>query len=475
MYLPDAYLAQLQALLPTGPAWTREPDSVLTRLLLAEAAEFARIDERIDQFADETDPRTAYELLADWERVLGLPDPCTAAATTIAARQAACWRKLAYQAGQTPAFYIALAASIGFEIEIHEFDPDVDDWDGSLTGLIGGGRYRYVWRVHVLNAGSLDYFRAGDPVGMRLVEGDVGIDVECILQSARPAHTYIVFSYPEDGLPEPAGPPIVEDVAGGSIASDTPHDFDLSSHISGGGHTSIAAGDGAHGTTHEAGDVVTYTPEAGYSGTDSFTWAATGPGGTSAPATVSLTVAVPAAPSIEDVAVNVPMNAATPIDLSDHVDGVHSSIATSAPSHGARAVSGDVVTYTPTTGYSGSDSVTWTATGPGGTSSTKTITITVAAALFADDVYDYGAVWNTPTSIDLSSSIAGVHTGVSVLGGPSHGSVTVAGDVVTYTPSGGDLGPDSFGYRANASGGGHSNTATVGISVTRFAGGELED
>lgn len=463
MYLASSYLAQLQALLPTGPAWPREPDAVLTRLLTAEAEEFARIDERIEQLEDETDPRTAYELLADWERVLGLPDPCTAAATTIAARQAACWRKLAYQAGQTPAFYVALAASIGFEIEIHEFDPDIDDWDGSLTGLIGGGRYRYVWRVHVLNAGSLDYFRAGDPVGMRLREGDVGIDVECILQAAKPAHTYIVFSYPEAGIPEPAGPPTVEDVDDIDVPTDTPTDIDLASHIGGGGHTSIAASDGAHGTTHEAGDVVTYTPDAGYSGADSFTYTATGPGGTSSPATVTVDVEVPAAPSVEDVAVTVPMNTATPIDLSSHVSGVHTSIATSAPSHGARTVSGDVVTYTPTTGYSGADSFTWTATGPGGTSAAETVSITVSAPLSAEDVFDYFILWNTPTGIDLSGAIGGTHTSVTV-GAASHGTMAVAGDVVTYTPAGGFSGTDSFTYTAHASGGG-SATATVHVRV----------
>lgn len=192
-----SYLAQLQALLPTGAAWTREPDAVLTRLLHAEADEFTRIDMRMEQSRDEADPRTAYEMLEDWERLLGLPDGCTALATSIAARQAACWRKLAFQAGQTKAFYIELAASIGSEIEIHEFDPEVDDYDASLTALIAGGKYRFVWRVHVLNAGDFTVFRFGDPFGGRFVDGDSAIDLECILNAAKPAHTHVVFSYPE--------------------------------------------------------------------------------------------------------------------------------------------------------------------------------------------------------------------------------------------------------------------------------------
>lgn len=189
------YTAQLQALLPTGPAWTREPDATLTALLAGLAEELARADERIGELFEEGDPRTAQEMMDDWERVLGLPDPCTASATTLAARQLIAWRKLAFQAGQTKAFYIALAASIGVEIEIIEFDPDVDDFDGSLTPLITGGKYRFVWRVNVLTATDYTLFRVGtSAVGDRLADGGA-IDLECMILAARPAHTRVIFTY----------------------------------------------------------------------------------------------------------------------------------------------------------------------------------------------------------------------------------------------------------------------------------------
>ncbi|MEO6217771.1 MAG: putative phage tail protein [Sphingomonas sp.] len=191
------YTGELQAMLPTGAAWTRAPDATLTKLMAAFAEEFARIDARSERLLLETDPRTAYEMLSEWEYMLGLPDPCTAAATSIAARQAACYRKFAFQAGQTKAFYIALAASIGFAIEIHELDPDVDDFDGSLTALITDGRWRFVWRVHVLNAGTFTFFRFGDSFGGQFADGDVSLDIECILTAAKPAHTHVIFSYPE--------------------------------------------------------------------------------------------------------------------------------------------------------------------------------------------------------------------------------------------------------------------------------------
>ncbi|QNN46135.1 IPT/TIG domain-containing protein [Thermomonas brevis] len=158
--------------------------------------------------------------------------------------------------------------------------------------------------------------------------------------------------------------------------------IDLSASISGGPHASIAIGTApVHGTTSIAGDVVTYTPAPGYFGADSFTYTATGAGGTSNVATVGLTVATPPAPVASDRnGVAVPFNSTgVAIDLSSSVTGVHSSLAiATAPSHGTASVAGDVVTYTPAGNYAGADSFTYTATGPGGTSAPATVTVQVA-------------------------------------------------------------------------------------------------
>ncbi|MFX8207333.1 Ig-like domain-containing protein, partial [Acinetobacter baumannii] len=89
----------------------------------------------------------------------------------------------------------------------------------------------------------------------------------------------------------------------------------------------------------------------GQSGRDSFGYTATGPGGTSPAATVTLTVATPAAPSVAAKTASVAYDTATPIDLTASVSGVHSSLTvSSAPAHGTTSIAGDVITYTPTTG-----------------------------------------------------------------------------------------------------------------------------
>ena len=72
----SAYLSQLIGLLPPGDALAREPGSVLERLLSVPAAELARVDGRVEALLLESDPARTAEMLADWERALGLPDVC---------------------------------------------------------------------------------------------------------------------------------------------------------------------------------------------------------------------------------------------------------------------------------------------------------------------------------------------------------------------------------------------------------------
>src|SRR3546814_3913275 len=82
--------------------------------------------------------------------------------------------------------------------------------------------------------------------------------------------------------------PISATVAYGSSANP------ITLAISGGPATSVAvAGPPTHGSAVASGTTITYQPDAGHAGADSFTYTASGPGGVSAPATVSITVSPP--------------------------------------------------------------------------------------------------------------------------------------------------------------------------------------
>lgn len=189
----------MRQLLPRGAAWEFAPDGTFARLLEALAAEFAQIDVRAVELADEADPRTALETLIDWERVAGLPDACTGQPDNVRERQIALVEKLTSVAGQRPADFIDLAARIGFEIDIEEHRP-------LRTGFRVGDRckdvaWAFAWSVIVQpfdGAGrpvlAIAHFKVGDPVGTR-VRGFGSLDLECVIRRAAPAHTTVIFAY----------------------------------------------------------------------------------------------------------------------------------------------------------------------------------------------------------------------------------------------------------------------------------------
>ena len=110
----EDYRRLLAALLPQGLIWPRDAESNLGRLLHSLAEELARIDARGGDLINEADPRTAFELLSQWEKVCGLPDECSALSETLAARRGAVLAKLTALGGQTPDYFIELAATLGY-------------------------------------------------------------------------------------------------------------------------------------------------------------------------------------------------------------------------------------------------------------------------------------------------------------------------------------------------------------------------
>ncbi|WP_083554639.1 YmfQ family protein [Novosphingobium sp. NDB2Meth1] len=201
-----AYFEQLRALLPRGAAWICEAGTTLGKLLSGLAVELARIDARGIDLIEEADPRTAYELLPDWERVAGLPDTCTGAPETARERQAALHQKLTSTGGQTIAYFIDLAAKAGFLIEIDEHRPAVVGM--ACDAELYGEAWAFAWTVRVLpfngtQQGELPVAvaEAGDPVGIPL-RGWGALDLECLIGRARPAHTTVLFAYEVE--PEPA-------------------------------------------------------------------------------------------------------------------------------------------------------------------------------------------------------------------------------------------------------------------------------
>lgn len=242
----DDYAEAFQDLHPVGAAWPRTEaplpgdttargdDEALSDLTRGLAQVWGdKVDARAaDLLFVETDPRQTYELLPDWERAFGLPDPCSTEAPNLALRREALIRKLTMVGRQDPSFFIDLATSLGYQIRLYEYRPVVsgitacgetrttatlsysyarcgkavvgkdhlceisqtggDDWIWRL----GAPNIRFIWRISVLNT-SLRWLRAG--VGECGVdhhcEFGLATDLECLIRRLAPGHTAVLFDY----------------------------------------------------------------------------------------------------------------------------------------------------------------------------------------------------------------------------------------------------------------------------------------
>ena len=252
----------------------------------------------------------------------------------------------------------------------------------------------------------------------------------------------------------------------------------------------------AHGDlTLNSDGSFTYTPDADYNGTDTFTYKVSdegnwhlhgllglfGGGGhtDTAQVTISVTAASNQAPVAGDD--NVSTNEDTYVTFAvltndTDADGDPLSVAVNPypqAAHGSVAVNGDgTLSYLPNFNFSGTDTITYTVT-DGDDSDTGTVTVTVNPVndmpVTAGD--NYTVVQNGtlevagPGVLANDNDIDGDSLTAVQFTDPSHGSVTFNADgSFTYTPDADFFGTDSFQYYA-FDGATAGNPAFVNITV----------
>src|SRR3954447_16618606 len=120
----EDYTQAYLGLLPQGQAWPRALDSTLVRSVRGLSQFWGYVDGRAgDLLERESDPRKTIELLSDWERAWGLPDPCFPSATSIAERQRMLILVMTWLGGQSRKYFIDLMKWLGYDIYIKEFAP----------------------------------------------------------------------------------------------------------------------------------------------------------------------------------------------------------------------------------------------------------------------------------------------------------------------------------------------------------------
>ena len=188
----EQYRDRLHSLIPPGRLWSDDPTSILARLLGGFSAEFERLESRAGDLLLEADPRSTTDLLAQWEAVAGLPDPCHGLGITLEARRAELTAKITLQGSMSRQFYIDVAASLGFVVvSLDEFSPS-NPGPGGLG--FSGTDWWFVWRLNIDDTGGISYFTCTSGCDEPLATWGDDV-IECVIDRIKPAHTRVLFAY----------------------------------------------------------------------------------------------------------------------------------------------------------------------------------------------------------------------------------------------------------------------------------------
>jgi VCBS repeat-containing protein len=275
-----------------------------------------------------------------------------------------------------------------------------------------------------------------------------------------------------------SGGVLTVNAANGLLANDT----DVNGHRL----TALLVGAPQNGALSlSASGAFVYTPNPGFSGADTFTYLASDGHLTSNTATVTINVTatdnrtpVAAADAYSTTGGTISVDAAAGV-LANDTDADGDPLTAElfvAPQNGAFSLNADgSFTYTPSAGFSGSDSFTYLANDGKATSAVATVTINVSgsgntAPVAIDDTY---ATSSEMLHVDAASGVLANDTDAQgngltaeLLTAPQHGTLSFHADgSFSYTPADGFNGSDTFTYRAS-DGSLDSNTATVTIDAT---------
>jgi large repetitive protein len=236
-----------------------------------------------------------------------------------------------------------------------------------------------------------------------------------------------------------------------------------------------------HGTASVSSNgSVNYQPATGYSGADGFQYTVRdGLGATSHAASVSITVQL--APVAANDLMTLSANQSVTLNVlgNDTSAGgtlnaasIHIAV---APIHGTAVITNGHAVYTPTQGYTGVDAFQYSVQDNLGTvSNIATVSLSVQPRPVAgNDTANLPANQSVTVNVLANDSSDGgtLDTGsISIAAAPLHGTATVTGGQIVYTPTAGYSGSDTFQYSVKDNLGATSNLATVSVAVAAAPG-----
>ena len=185
-------------LLPRGAIWSRERDALPSMLATVWGKTFARNSERASDLLTEIFPETTIELLEEWEKTTGLPDPCAGESPTLSLRRSQVVARLTDSGGSSISYYAAFAAALGFEITISEHAPARADIFRAGEPVYGSD-WAFVWTVNAPGYTEQYFLASSGSAGEPLISWGNAV-LNCEIISRCPAHTRVLFAQSSEDL-----------------------------------------------------------------------------------------------------------------------------------------------------------------------------------------------------------------------------------------------------------------------------------
>ena len=195
-YTKEDFSHVIQSLLPSGRAWSRNPDSIQSKLILSLGRSYERSSRKAIYLVQDVFPATSTETLPEWEASVGLPSICSGLASTLQERRAQVVSRLTSSGGQSAQYYIDFAKTLGKEISVKSHAPFRAGI--SRAGDHSGLEDWFFTRSITLPRYSITHFRAGKSVAGEAIRSWGDRAFECEIRQIIPSHTILLFSYIEN-------------------------------------------------------------------------------------------------------------------------------------------------------------------------------------------------------------------------------------------------------------------------------------
>lgn len=162
-YSATDYLGAMQALMPRGLIWSRDPAMVQTKVLAGLTKSYEVQNARANNLLVDAFPSSANELLPEWEATLGLPSAAAGPAPSLLARQTLVVARFVGAGGISIPYFANYASLLGYLVSIKGHAP-FRCGQSRCGHALGGPERMFQWTVSASARASMPFGAFGPAV-----------------------------------------------------------------------------------------------------------------------------------------------------------------------------------------------------------------------------------------------------------------------------------------------------------------------